>query len=324
MGKVFVGRTTPLMRYNQDPMIILSGGTGTPKLLAGMRKIIPEEEMTVIVNTAEDTHVSGNLVCPDIDTILYLFADTIDSEKWWGIRDDTFATNEALRKAGGREVMRIGDIDRATHIMRSELLRGGFTLTEAISELARRFGIGATILPMTDHEVATHIATPDGEMHFQEYWITNRGEPDVLGVRIHGIKEAAPSDAVLAAFDNDDRVIIGPSNPITSIGPIIRLQGMREILRKKHVVAISPIIGSAPVSGPAGKLMRACGYDVSSAGVIECYRDFLDTFVIDSKDPNIGISISHGSGDVEIVRADTMMTSVEKSVALSRLVIDLF
>jgi LPPG:FO 2-phospho-L-lactate transferase len=127
---------------------------------------------------------------------------------------------------------------------------------------------------------------------------------------------------VLAAFDNDDRVIIGPSNPITSIGPIIRLQGMRGILRKKHVVAISPIIGSAPVSGPAGKLMHACGYNVSSAGVIECYRDFLDTFVIDSDD--LEISTSSGIGGVEIVRADTMMTSVEKSVALSQRIIDLF
>ncbi|RZN41527.1 MAG: 2-phospho-L-lactate transferase [Methanosarcinales archaeon] len=302
-------------------MIILSGGTGTPKLLAGLRNIIPDEDLTVIVNTAEDTHVSGNLVCPDVDTVLYLFADMIDAEKWWGVRDDTFATNEALRKAGGNETMRIGDVDRATHIMRSDLLRGGATLTEAISELARRFGIGANILPMTDCKVATHIATPDGEMHFQEYWITNAGEPDVLGVRIRGIGGAVPSDAVLAAFDNDDRVIIGPSNPITSIGPIIRLQGMREILREKQVVAISPIIGSAPVSGPAGKLMCACGYDVSSAGVMGCYHDFLDTFVIDSDDR---IGTIQGADGVKIVRADTMMTSVEKSVALSQRVIDLF
>ena len=301
-------------------MILLSGGTGTPKLLAGIRKIIPEEEITVIVNTAEDTHVSGNLVCPDIDTVLYLFADSIDTTKWWGIRDDTFASNEALRRVGHQEIMRIGDRDRATHILRSELLREGRTLTEATCELAQRFGISATILPMTDHEVATQIITPDGKMHFQEYWITHGGEPDALSVRIHGIEEAVPSDAVLSAFDNDDSVIIGPSNPITSIGPILRLHGMREILREKQVVAISPIIGSAPVSGPAGKLMRACGYDVSSAGVLECYRDLPDVFVIDREDLDIGTEID----GARIVRADTMMTSVEKSVALSRLVVDLF
>jgi LPPG:FO 2-phospho-L-lactate transferase len=301
-------------------MILLSGGTGTPKLLAGIRKIIPEEEITVIVNTAEDMHVSGNLVCPDIDTVLYLFADSIDTTKWWGIRDDTFATQEALRRVGHHEIMRIGDQDRATHILRSELLREGRTLTEATCELARLFGISATILPMTDYEVATQIATPDGGVHFQEYWITQGGEPDVFSVQIRGIEEAAPSDAVLSAFENDDSVIIGPSNPITSIGPILRLQGMREILREKQVVAISPIIGSAPVSGPAGRLMRACGYDVSSAGVLECYRDLPDVFVIDSKDLDIGTKIN----GTRIVRADTMMTSVEKSVALSRLVVGLF
>jgi len=304
-------------------MIILSGGTGTPKLLAGMRRIIPEEEITVIVNTAEDTWVSGNLVCPDIDTVLYLFADTIDTAKWWGIRDDTFTTNDSLKRAGHPEIMRIGDKDRATHILRSDLIRKGRTLTEAIRELARSSGIRASILPMTDHPVATHITTPECEMHFQEYWITHGGDPDVLGVNIHGIDAAAPSDAVLSALDGDDSVIIGPSNPITSIGPILRLPGMREILREKRVVAISPIIGDAPVSGPAGRLMHACGYEVSSAGVLECYRDLLgglpDVFIIDRDDIEIDTD-----GGVEIVRADTMMTSVDKSEALSRRVVDSF
>jgi LPPG:FO 2-phospho-L-lactate transferase len=304
-------------------MIILSGGTGTPKLLAGMRRVIPEEEITVIVNTAEDTWVSGNLVCPDIDTVLYLFADTIDAAKWWGIRDDTFTTHESLKRAGHHEIMRIGDKDRATHILRSDLIREGRTLTEAIRELARSSGIRANILPMTDHPVSTHITTPECEMHFQEYWIAHGGDPDVLGVNIHGIDDAAPSDAVLSALDSDDSVIIGPSNPITSIGPILRLPGMREILREKMVVAVSPIIGDAPVSGPAGKLMHACGYEVSSADVLEYYRDLLgdlpDVFIIDNEDIEIGID----SG-VEIVRADTMMTSVDKSEALSRLVVNSF
>ena len=299
-------------------MIILSGGTGTPKLLAGMRRTIPEENITVIVNTAEDTNVSGNLVCPDIDTVLYLFADTIDSKKWWGIRDDTFITHESLTEIGHHELMRIGDRDRATHILRSDLIRKGYSLTETIRELARSFGIIATILPMTDCEVATQIITPEGDMHFQEYWLTHAGEPEVLGVQINGIEDAAPSDAVLSSFDNEEHVLIGPSNPITSIGPIISLPGMRKILRRKRVVAVSPIIGSAPVSGPAGRLMHACGYDVSSGGVLECYRDFLDVLVIDQHDIDIK------SDDIEIVRADTMMTSIDKSMALARLVVDLF
>lgn len=301
-------------------MIVLSGGTGTPKLLAGMREVLPEEEITVIVNTAEDTWVSGNLVCPDVDTVIYLFAGSIDSEKWWGVRNDTFATNDALQSAGQSEIMRVGDRDRATHIMRSDLIRGGFTLTDAIRELTRRLKIRATILPMTDCAVATRIETREGEMHFQEFWLTHRGEPEVLGLRIEGIENATPSDAVLSALENDDRVVIGPSNPITSIGPILEVRGMRKILREKEVVAISPIIGSAPVSGPAGKLMQACGYDVSSEGVLECYRDIPDVFVIDRADADIG----GGVGGVRIIRADTMMTSPEKSVALSRVVLDAF
>ncbi|KAF5418126.1 MAG: 2-phospho-L-lactate transferase [Candidatus Methanogaster sp.] len=305
-------------------MIILSGGTGTPKLLAGLKRVIPEEEITVIVNTAEDTWVSGNLVCPDIDTVLYLFADTIDAAKWWGIRDDTFTTHESLKRSGHQEIMRIGDKDRATHILRSSLIRKGNTLTESIRGLARSFGIRANILPMTNHPVATHITTPACEMHFQEYWIAHGGDPDVLGVNIHGIDDATPSDAVLSALHSDDQVIIGPSNPITSIGPILGLPGMRDILREKMVVAVSPIIGDAPVSGPAGRLMHACGYEVSSAGVLECYRDLLgdlpDVFIIDSDD--IGMDIE--TGGVEIIRANTMMTSVDKSEALSRLVIDAF
>ncbi|MEA1945351.1 MAG: 2-phospho-L-lactate transferase [Euryarchaeota archaeon] len=299
-------------------MIILSGGTGTPKLLAGMRRTIPEEDITVIVNTAEDVYVSGNLVCPDIDTVLYLFADTIDTTKWWGIRDDTFTTHELLTDVGYHELMRIGDRDRATHILRSDLIRKGYSLTKAIRELAHSFGIIATILPMTDCEIATHVITPEGSMHFQEYWLTHAGEPEVLGVQINGIEDAAPSDAVLSSFDNDDQVLIGPSNPITSIGPIIALPGMRKILRKKRVIAVSPIMGSAPVSGPAGRLMHACGYEVSSAGVLECYRDFLDVLVIDQNDIDIK------TGDIEIVRTDTMMTSIDKSRALSQLVVDLF
>ncbi|KAF5411459.1 MAG: 2-phospho-L-lactate transferase [Candidatus Methanogasteraceae archaeon] len=306
-------------------MILLSGGTGTPKLLAGMREVIPEDEITVIVNTAEDTIVSGNLVCPDIDTVLYLLSGAIDAAKWWGIRDDTFATHEYLKGIGHHEIMQIGDMDRATHILRSDLIRSGCMLTEAICELTRRFGIRATVLPMTDNEVATHIATPDGVMHFQEYWITHQGEPDALDVQIRGIEDAKPSDAVLAALNSDDRVVIGPSNPITSIGPIIKLQGMREILRRKRVVAISPIIDGAPVSGPAGKLMRACGYDVSSAGVLECYGDILDTVIIDQMDVGIGDETGVGGvGGVGIVRADTMMSSVDKSKTLSRVVVDAF
>ncbi|HET8686915.1 MAG TPA: 2-phospho-L-lactate transferase, partial [Methanosarcina sp.] len=260
-------------------MIIFSGGTGTPKLLDGLKEILPAEELTVVVNTAEDLWVSGNLICPDLDTVLYLFSDQIDRKRWWGVKDDTFLTYERMKELGVTESMKLGDRDRATHIIRSNFIRGGIPLTEATLELASVFGINAKILPMSDDPVSTYIETPSATMHFQDFWIGKRGEPEVLSVDIRGVSEASISPTVLEALENDDNVLIGPSNPITSIGPIISLPGMKDLLQKKKVVAVSPIIGNAPVSGPAGKLMQASGLEVSSMGVAEYYQDFLDVFV---------------------------------------------
>ncbi|MDW7732304.1 MAG: 2-phospho-L-lactate transferase [Methanolobus sp.] len=300
-------------------MIIFSGGTGTPKLLNGFRKVISEKGITVVVNTAEDLWVSGNLVTPDIDTVLYLFSDRIDLKKWWGIEGDTFRTHEAMKSLGHRERMMLGDLDRATHVMRSNYLREGNTLTEAIMKLSDSMGIKARVFPMSDDPVSTTIVTPSGKMHFQDFWIANRGEPEVLDVFQEGIDRAAISPAVLRALENEDEVLIGPSNPITSIGPIIGLPGMVDILRTKKVIAVSPIIGNEPVSGPAGKLMHARGIDVSSAGVAAYYSEFVDTFIIDNQDAIEDAAFE----DVgcKVVRADTMMRSVDVSVGLSELIL---
>jgi len=300
-------------------MIVLSGGTGTPKLLQGLRLLIPDEEITVIVNTAEDITVSGNLVTPDIDTVLYLFSGQLDDTKWWGIKDDTFRTYHALKKLGISEKLMIGDADRAVHIFRSELMRKGENLTEATLQLSRRLGIKARILPMCDEKVDTMIKTPQGFIHFQDFWVGARGETDVLGIHIEGIEGARPTKVAIGVLSSEDNVIIGPSNPITSIGPILALKGMRKILEQKKVVAVSPIIGNAPVSGPAGKLMVASGFPVSSKGVAECYGDILDILVIDQKD-----TIDEKDLEVRAVRCDTMMTSVEKSKAVAKNILELF
>jgi len=297
-------------------MIILSGGTGTPKLLRGLRNIIPEEGITVIVNTAEDRWVSGNLVCPDIDTVLYTFAGIIDERKWWGIRDDTFCTHEALKKLGYRESMKLGDQDRATHVFRSELIRSGHTLTETTERLRSSLRIKAKVLPMTNDSVATMIDTPNGEMHFQDFWIAHKGEPDVLNARFDGLDAAKPTPEVMSALDSEDVVIIGPSNPITSISPILELKGVIPILQKKHIIAISPIVGDKPVSGPAGKLMRAKGYEVSSAGVAQCYEDFLDVLVVDRKD-------DCALPDIKVVKTDIMMATLAESERLARFIVEL-
>src|SRR4030067_12169 len=300
-------------------MIILSGGTGTPKLLQGLRKFIPDEKITVIVNTAEDIMISGNLISPDVDTVLYLFSGQLDDAKWWGVRNDTFHTHNALKKMGINEKLMIGDIDRATHVYRSELMRKGASLTEATSQLSMTLRIRARVLPMCDDAVETMITTPHGQMHFQDFWIGAHGEPDVLDVKIKGLEKASPSREVMEAFGSDDKVIIGPSNPITSIGPILSLKHIRGILSFKKVIAISPIIGKAPVSGPAGKFMKACGFPVSSRGVAEYYGDILDMMVIDKRD-----TVDEKNFPVRTVRCDTLMTSIERSEALARCVLELF
>lgn len=298
-------------------MIILSGGTGTPKLLVGLKKVFKEEELNIIVNTAEDIWISGNLLCPDIDSVLYTLAGIIDEDRWWGINGDSFFTHKALERSQYPEHLMIGDKDRATHIIRSELLRQGKSLTEATAMLAQSFGIAKhiTILPMTDEpaSVRTKILTPEGELHFHEFWVARKGEPDVLDVSLDGIDEVKPSEAVVQVLEKeyDAVVLIGPSNPITSIGPILSLKGIRERLKWKIVMAISPIVGTEAVSGPAGKFMRAKGFDVSPFGVYTCYKDFLDVLVIDKSND---CPVDTG---VEVLKTDIMIKKERDSRRLA-------
>ncbi len=299
-------------------MIVLSGGTGTPKLIRGLRRLMRDEEITVIVNTAEDIFISGNLVSPDLDTVLYLFSGMLDVTKWWGIKDDTFHTYQALKKLGVNEKLMIGEADRATHIFRSELMRKGASLTEATLQLSSALGIKASVLPMCDEKVDTMIATQHGLMHFQDFWVGKRGEPDVLDIKLTGIEKAKPTKEVVEALESSENVIIGPSNPITSIGPILALKGMREILARKKVIAVSPIIGDSPVSGPAGKFMKACGFPILSKGVAECYGDILDIMVIDDRD-----TVDEKNLPVRTMRCDTLMNSVEKSEELAGFILEL-
>ncbi|MEM0203473.1 MAG: 2-phospho-L-lactate transferase [Archaeoglobaceae archaeon] len=294
-------------------MIVLSGGTGTPKLLVGLKEVA---EFSVIVNTAEDIWISGNKICPDIDSVIYALAGVIDEEKWWGIRGDSFRTHEALKKLGVDEFMAIGDLDRATHILRSEFLRKGFSLVHATKEVAKAYGVKQEVYPMCNEEVATIIVTPEGEMHFQDFWVRKKGVPEVVDIYFRGIENAKIPEEVKTQIKKEKEVVIGPSNPVSSISPILSVENMREILKDKKVVAISPIIGRNPVSGPAGKFMKAKGYEVSPIGVLRFYEDVIDALIVDEHDSNL-----EGG---RIFATKTIMKSKEDAIRLSEFVLKLF
>lgn len=286
---------------------ILSGGTGTPKLLRGFKD---SEDISVIVNTAEDVWVSGNKVTPDVDSVIYTLAGIIDDQKWWGIKGDTFNTFKALEDMGYFEEIMLGDRDRATCIYRTDMLNSGDTLTEAIKDLCNVFRIKTNVLPMSEFDISSVISTPVGDMHFQDFWVAMHGEPEVIGVQLLG--QLIPSMGVMDALNASDNIFIGPSNPITSINPILSLDGVTDTLKIKFVIAVSPFIGDKPFSGPAGKLMKAKGFEPSTKGVAEFYKDIVDIFIVDERDKT-----DLSGYDFEVAHFDTLMTDVEKSKALA-------
>lgn len=293
-------------------MIVLSGGTGTPKLLLGLKKLLLPHDLSVVVNTAEDMWISGNFVSPDVDTVLYTFAGIADQRKWWGIDGDSFHAYEFLRDLGRPEMLAIGDKDRAIHIFRSELLRGGASLSRATDALAKALGVAQRVVPMTDDPVSTTITTPEGSMHFQEFWVGRRGAPSVSSLRFLGIENARPSEGFAQLLEHEDTVLIGPSNPVTSIGPILALPGVRDALKAKKVIAVSPLVGDMPVSGPAAKFMKASGVSANDEGVAALLGK-VDCFIVDL--------MSGYNGRCK--RLDTLMRNEEDSLRLAREILEL-
>ncbi|MEO2240932.1 MAG: 2-phospho-L-lactate transferase [Euryarchaeota archaeon] len=294
---------------------VLSGGTGTPKLLRGLRAL--EADFFVIVNTGEDRELLGLHISPDVDTVLYTLAGIVNDETWYGVDGDSFRGHEFLReRLGVDESLRIGDVDRAFKQYRTYLMKcKGMRLSEAVDELRRRLGIRWKVYPMTDDRVVTIIVTDEGEMHFHEFWVERRGQPAVDDVRYDGSEEAsAPSEAVDDLL-RSDVVLIGPSNPVTSIGPILSISDLRHAIREKPVVIVSPFIGNEPVSGPAGKLMRAVGFEPNVRGLVDYYRGWgidPDVLIMDERDD------VEPPGDVEVVRTDTIMKKEEDSIRLAK------
>jgi LPPG:FO 2-phospho-L-lactate transferase len=265
---------------------VLTGGTGGAKFVDGLRQIIPPEELTIIVNTGDDLLWWGLYVSPDIDSITYMMADKLSQERGWGVKGDTFYCLETMGQLGEAIWFHTGDRDLAMHILRSKLLADGKTLSDVTAQIATRMGIKTRILPMSNSRVETRVLTPSGDLSFEEYFVQRWYQDPVESVRFAGASDAEPAPGVLDAIRTSDFVLLAPSNPISSIGPILAVPGIREALRESRarIAAVSPIVGNKAVVGPADILMAAQGFAVSIAGVADCYHDFLDLLVVDSQD----------------------------------------
>ena len=302
----------------------LGGGVGAAKFLSGLARVLGDEPLTVIVNTGDDIRIAGLRISPDIDTIIYWLSGVVDRERGWGLQGDTFNFLETVWRFGVQTWFRIGDRDLATHIHRTHLREQGFTPSQVTDRIAKALGIvSAKILPMTDEDVETWIVTDEGEMHFQEYLVKRKMIPQVKGVFVKGIENAQPAPGVIQAVEEARLVVICPSNPIISIGPILNVKGIRESLRRTRakVIAISPLVAGIPLKGPADRLMKGLGLEVSSTQVARLYEDFLDEMVIDEKDSFEGDAIK--SIGLKTLVVDTVMSNDEKAEKLAANVLKL-
>ena len=263
---------------------ILAGGSGSVKLVRGLAS--HESNINVITNVGDNYWLYGMYICPDIDTITYGLADLLDHDKGWGIKKDTFGFLRQMEIFGEETWFRIGDRDTATHLTRTNMLKNGKSLSDITKWMCEKFAIETKIIPVTDNPIETRIITNKGEMHLQEFWVKHRGLDTVEGIEYQGAEKARPNPEAVNAIQDSNLIIIAPGNPLTSIGPMLQIKGIRKELtkRKKKVVAVSPIIGNAAVSGPAGKYMEAAGLEVSVLGVAKMYAHVCSNLVIDPKD----------------------------------------
>jgi len=302
---------------------VLTGGTGGAKFVDGLRQIVAPEELTVIVNTGDDLLWWGLYVSPDLDSITYMLAGKLSQERGWGVKGDTFYCLQAMGQLGQPIWFHTGDRDVATHIFRSKLLSDGKTLSEVTAEIAGRLRIKARILPMSNSRVETRVGTPVGELSFQEYFVERWYQDPVKSIRYAGASDAEPAPGVIDAIRGSEAVILAPSNPVSSIAPIMAVPGIREALRESRarIAAVSPIVAGAAVSGPAGILMQAQGFPVSIAGIAEFYHDFLDLLVVDSKDRRMAEELQKSGMKVHCTQ--TLMRTQEDRIALAKAVLQL-
>ena len=301
----------------------LSGGTGTPKLIQGFRRIINDNQINIIANSADDIWINGLYVSPDVDTILYLFSGLLDVSKHWGIKGDTYITSDFLNQIDSKSWFSLGDKDLAIHLYRTQKIREGMKLSEITRCLCEKLDINANILPCSDNHIETRIITEEGDdIHFQEFWVKLKGKVNIKDVYIKHIEIAEVPDKLLENLEQSDLVIIGPSNPITSIGPIIKIKEINNWMKRNRekCIAISPIIGKKALSGPAAQLMKAKGYEVTALGVSEIYKDLISTFFIDQKDSAEIGKITQTTG-IETLAENIVFKSEIDATELSKIIL---
>ena len=295
----------------------LAGGVGASKLLLGLARTMPPSELTIIVNTGDDVEMHGLTICPDLDIVTYTLAGVVNPITGWGIDGDTFAARDVLGRYGRETWFNLGDRDLATHIHRTDLLRLGATLSECAESIRRGLGVETKILPMSDQPTRTQIETENGTLPFQHYLVKHRAAPKVTSIRFEGAESATPAPGVLQAIVRAEGIVICPSNPLISIGPILAVPGIRSAIaaRRTDVVAISPIVGGASLKGPSDKMMAELGLDVSALGVARIYRDVAQHIVIDEADSAFRAPIEALGMKVHVT--DTVMRTDEDKERLA-------
>jgi LPPG:FO 2-phospho-L-lactate transferase len=303
----------------------LAGGIGAGKFLRGLVRAVPAGDVTVIVNTADDVEMHGLRISPDVDSVLYWLAGLMDRERGWGRADETFRATEELRRMGAPDAwFGLGDLDLATHLYRTAALGRGEGAAAVTRALAERFGVRSRILPMSEDAVTTRIDAVDEEgraldLHFQQYWVLRGARDDVKGVRYAGASEATPGPGVLEAIREADTVVVCPSNPVASIGPILAVPGIADALRERRdrAVGVSPIVAGAPLRGMADRLMPVAGLEVSAAGAAEAYRGLVSAWLIDERDRDLlsrieGVGLRCGVTDT-VMENDAVAESVARA-----------
>jgi LPPG:FO 2-phospho-L-lactate transferase len=301
----------------------LAGGVGAARLLRGLVAVVDPGEVTAVVNTGDDLVLHGLSVSPDLDTVAYTLAGWSDDERGWGLAGETWTTMAQLERLGGQTWFRLGDRDLATHLYRTQRRHEGLSLSAVTAELTDALGLRSRLLPMSDDPVPTLVTLADGqEVSFQHYFVALRHSVPVRSVRFAGATEAAPAPGVLDAIAQADRLVICPSNPVVSIGPILAVPGIRPALaaRRDATVAVSPLIGGAAVKGPADRLLRELGHETTSATIAAWYRDIAGTLVIDEADADDRAAVE--ALGVRCVVAPTLMADAGRATALARVVLD--